>query len=437
MQLGAEALADALLQLAAKNEAAENLVERMVATPEENIEQFKNKITGLRRLRRFIPWGESAELARKLTALLADLKAAVIEPRIGAKLVASFYETDQSTLGNCDDSSGHVGDVYRYDAKDLFVSFARHCADKDWLANLVSRLNREDDYGVRDALIHCASEYLPEPNIRAMITEFHKLAEKESEEFERRHWLHQVESLARQLKDAPLFEKTRIAAWGRTPTAACIDIGRVYLESGDANIALSWLDRIPEEETFQAHERDRLLVEIHGMLGNAKKQKEVAWRIFRRHRSAASLQELECFVDEDRDVLIRGEVAALAGETKLSLTDAAFLAEIGRWDELESYLLKRSDQIDGDFYHSVLPLAEALETAGKNLAASMAYRALLDSILRHARTKAYPHGIRYLMKLDHLAKSISDWREFEDHDSYLEYLKQKHGRKRSFWARYK
>jgi hypothetical protein len=35
--------------------------------------------------------------------------------------VAAFYETDKGTLGNCDDSSGHVGDVYRFEAKELFI----------------------------------------------------------------------------------------------------------------------------------------------------------------------------------------------------------------------------------------------------------------------------------------------------------------------------
>lgn len=207
-------------------------------------------------------------------------------------MVAAFYETDKGTLGNCDDSSGYVGDVYRFDAKELFVGYARRCPDKEWLVKLVLKLNRDDDYGVRDTLIDCAAEYLPEPHIRTLISRLQEAADKEKDEVGKRRRLHLIESLARQIKDAALFEKTRIAAWGKLSTAACVDIARVYLESGSARTALSWLEKISADDTFQAHERDRLLLEILGQLGEARKQSEVAWRIFRRHRSKDSLEAL-------------------------------------------------------------------------------------------------------------------------------------------------
>jgi len=52
---------------------------------------------------------------------------------------------------------------------------------------------------------------------RWLIDQYQQLAAKEPDEFPRRHWLYQVESLARQLKDAPLFEQTRRAAFKITP----------------------------------------------------------------------------------------------------------------------------------------------------------------------------------------------------------------------------
>ena len=371
----------------------------MLPTPTENIKRFKSKVAGLKRARRFVRWGESAKLAQELIAILSDLKAANPDPHLGAELVVSFYTTDNATLGRCDDSSGHVGDVYRFDAKDLFLDYARYWADKDRLEKLVFKLNHEDNYGIRDTLIDCAAEYLPESNIRSMIAKLQILADKEHEEHAKRHWLYQVESLARQIKDAPLFEKTRIAAWGRTPTAACIDIGRVYLESGDANTALSWLERNPEDEAFMADERDKLLLDIHGSLGNSDKQKEIAYRIFRSHRSDKALQELLKIVGvANRDVIITEEVAAINADHRLSSTDANFFIEIGLIDEAENYLLKRADHINGDHYYSLLPLAQTLEAKEKYLAVSLIYRALLESILAKARSKIYHHGVRYLRK---------------------------------------
>ncbi len=42
-ELGAEALADALLELAASGDAGEDLVKRMIATPKDNIKRYKAK----------------------------------------------------------------------------------------------------------------------------------------------------------------------------------------------------------------------------------------------------------------------------------------------------------------------------------------------------------------------------------------------------------
>ncbi len=60
--------------------------------------------------------------------------------------MAAFFERDEDTFGHCDDSYGHVGDVFRFDAKELFIHYARHCRDKDALASAVLRLNRNDDF---------------------------------------------------------------------------------------------------------------------------------------------------------------------------------------------------------------------------------------------------------------------------------------------------
>lgn len=437
MDLGTEALAEALLDLAARDHTADDLVERMIATPKENIARFKAKLAGLKRSRRFIRWGESAGFARELEILLQDLKAGVDDPVTGAELVVAFYATDSGVFGHCDDSSGHVGEVFRFDAKELFVDYARRCTDKKRLAALVLKLNRKDDYGVRDTLIDCAAEYLPEPDIRMMISTIQAAADKEGDEHRKRHWLYMIEALARQIKDARLFETTRIASWGKLSTADCVDIAQVHLDSGDALTALSWIQRVPENETFQACERDRLMLDILGRLGNTEKQADVAWRIFRRHRSERSLQELLTVIGaECRESVIAGETARILGEKALSLSDAAFLVKLGRTDEAEKYLIDRADKLNGDFYGSLLPLAEAMEAEHRPLVASALYRALLDSILRRGQTKTYPHGVRYLKKLDRLANSITDWGSLSDHATYTQQIRRTHGRKSSFWSRY-
>lgn len=405
--------------------------------PDEVAREIKARLAGLKRRRRFVPWGESRRLADELDELLYDIDTSVGDPRGGAELTAAFYETDNAILGNCDDSSGYVGDVYRLHALEAFVGFAAKCADKKWLGDLVLKLNRGDDYGVRDALVDCAAEYLPEPEIRLMIARLQDLADSESERSGVQHWLHLVESLARQLGDAPLFEKTRRASWGRLPTAACVDIAEVYLEAGDAEAALSWLGRIPVAETFQQDERDALLLRVHGERGDSSRQAEVAWRMFRRARSEASLNSLVAVLGEGRrDEVVAAEVQAILDDPALSYADVGFLIEMEQFDAAEIYLLDRADRIDGDYYDWLLPVADAMAVTAHPLAASVVYRALIESILEKARSKIYHYAVRYLKRLDLLSPQVSDWKSIPDHAAYLEHLQAKHGRKTSFWSRY-
>jgi hypothetical protein len=88
--LGADALADVLLGLVEHHDDALNAVERVLATPEENVRRFKAQLGSLRRMHRLIRYGESGTFARDLLAILDDLKAGVNDPAVGMQLVAAF-----------------------------------------------------------------------------------------------------------------------------------------------------------------------------------------------------------------------------------------------------------------------------------------------------------------------------------------------------------
>jgi hypothetical protein len=139
---------------------------------------------------------------------------------------------------------------------------------------------------------------------------------------------------------------------------------------------------------------------------------------------------------DKRDEVVADEVAQILESSVLRESDAEFLISIGKIDEAEEYLLKRADQLDGNHYGSLLFLAKAMESENRYLAASLIYRSLLISILERGYTKAYPHGIRYLKKLDKLATSVTDWINFNHQEAFKAQIIQVHGRKRSFWSKY-
>jgi hypothetical protein len=435
--LGADALADALLNIAVHSDEADDLIEQLIATPKQNVQRFKQKLSCLKHSRRFIDWRGAAGFARELEMLLQDLKSGVDDPLTGVELVAAFYEADSTIFEMCDDSSGNIGDVFRYDAKELFADYASRCSDKDKIADIILKVNKKDSYGIRDTLIDYAGECLPDDVIRTMIATLQKWADREKDEYGKRHHLMLIESLARQIKDAKLFEKTRIASWGKLSTAALIDIARVYLESGEVETAHSWLKKVPESETFQAYDRDKLLEEIYQKQGDSEKLTELLYQKFRSYPSTDTLQAfLDVIGHDKRDEVITAEAGLILVSATLRESDAEFLISIGKIDEAEEYLLGLAEQFNGDHYGSLLSLAETMETENRHLVTSLMYRSLLISILERGYTKAYPHGIRYLKKLDKLATNVADWKEFNHHEAFKGQIIQAHDRKRSFWSKY-
>lgn len=437
IQLGPGRLADILIELAAHSDEVDDMVKRVTAGQSENIKRFKSKLAGLKRSRRFIDWRGASDFARELERMLADLEAGVDDPKNGVDMVAAFFEADKYIFEQCDDSSGSVGDVFRATACDLFVHYASRCADKAELVNKLMELYAEDEYGVRDDLLDAAHRFLPEEFLRDLADRLWQRSQQERQDtYQARHWLLTLESVARQLKDAMLYEKAQRAARPELSTSAQIDIARVYLESGNPDTAFSWLERV-QDESFRSSDRDDLLLAVYQELGDTEKAAEVAWHIFRNHRSKESLKTLLSVIGNgERERVIEAEVSAILEAKEFSHADADFLIDLDRIDDAETYLLSHPDEFDGHYYTGLLPLAEGMEKNGRWLAASLIYRALLDSVLARAVSKYYHHGIRYLKKLDSLAASVQDWNSFQDHESYKAGLLQTHGRKTSFWAGY-
>ncbi|HQT91447.1 MAG TPA: hypothetical protein PL001_05410, partial [Candidatus Kryptobacter bacterium] len=239
------------------------------------------------------------------------------------------------------------------------------------------------------------------------------------------------------IHDPTIFKKAAQTAWPEGGISQSIDIAEVYFESGDAETALDWLGKVSLDDHFQAHERDELLLAIYRKLGREKEAAETAWRIFRRSRHEETFEQLlEVVGSVSRQDLLDEEAKIILQSNEVDYTDAEFLIWCGKVEEAETYLLSHVSEIDGGYYGSILPLAEAMEHEERCLAATVLYRALLESILARAISKYYGYGVRYLRKLDELAPRVRTWKKVTPHDKYFSQLVEKHKRKSSFWERY-
>jgi hypothetical protein len=246
-----------------------------------------------------------------------------------------------------------------------------------------------------------------------------------------------IESLACQLKDGTLFERTRERNWQGLNSRAYIEIAKVYFSAGDALTAYDRLQKAAECGAKDDYHYTELLREVCRALGKTEEVNRVSWDIFHQHRSMETLNELFSQIGEDkRAETIYKEVDLIMAAKEFNVTDAQFLLDAGESGCAQDYIITRREQLDGEQYYSLPPLAENLEAKGLSLAAVVIYRALLEANLAKALSKYYSHGARYLRRLDALANQVSEWRGIEPHAQYAKKIKQQHGRKPAFWAKY-
>ncbi len=441
LELDKEILVDTLLRVSTYSETAMEVIMRLANTPSENSELVKRKIARLKDQDVFYDRRSSRAFAQELENMVEAIEVSAEDPNEGIERLADFFACDRSVIESCDDSDGLVGDVFRSYATEVFAAFGQKCADKAWLSDVVLRLWAGDDYGVRERLLEKAEAMFPKETMRNMAKQLWARADhvsdaEEHPAYRRRKFFNGVMMLARQLQDAPLYEKAMRAAWTDLPLAFCLDIGRVYLEAGDAVSALEWANKDAGDDS-RISERDELLYDIFKQQKDRKALEEVAWRIFRRTRNARNLDKLlHAIGKKHRAVVLEQECTAILETDALSYSDASFLLEVNRLEDAARYILKHAADLDGGHYYYLLPLAEAMERARYWLPAVLCYRALIDSILQRAVSKYYHHGVKYLRQLDNIACKVEDWNNFPNHSEYSSALAAAHKRKRSFWDRY-
>jgi len=429
-------LADILDQLGHRHAEVFDYLQLLGADPDDRLRAVRNEINGLGRRRAFVPYSESAELADDLDAALTSLVDASLPPDQTLDLAARFLCLATPTLERCDDSSGVVGDVFRGQAVDVFVDAAKTLGDDRRACDLVVQVLEADEFTVCWGVLERAGEYLDTASLRGLVDHYlertRKIVDIRGSFSPDRH---AVQVLAKVLVDPDLFAGVLREHDGRAVWVDVLELARVQLAAGRAEEALASFQGVQLPD-FAARDRDELLLAIHTARGDMAAAAEVVWRLFRGERSVRTLEQLLAVVGaERRDAIVAAEVAAIEASPALAATDVRFLFEMAGPQGVAGFVEARHEQLDGGQYDWVSELAQRLDRAGEARAASLAYRALLESILAGARSKAYGHGARYLHRLDELAPAVTDWGRFADHAAFRTRIEAEHRRKRSFWER--
>ena len=433
IKLGAKRLAEELLRLAEPSQTAADRIDYITSSRRENLDKFEMQLDELCD-GAFYDWRSVEGYAYQLSQLLSNLKESIDDSCEGVKRVRYFFERDSSIMESCDDSGGAVGMVFSVDATDCFVHFSKKCEDKEFVAQQLLELVLDDQYGVRDELIGYAVDFLPQQWLRWLVEQLQQGDEGDSWSATQRTIL--LQSLARQLKDARLFEEATLCR--KLSLSSCLDVAQVYLENGDAIRAQDWAERanleFKSKHNFRSYDYQTIRREVYRQLGDKEGEERMAWEIFRSNRSVERLAELlQTLGEEQREDVITGETAQILASSQDNLigSDTSFLLHLGNIDAAEQYLMKRIDLLNKIDY---ITLTEwVVQFAQNPLLASLIYRTLLNDILKRSYSKAYHYAVDYWIQLQQLSPQVSDWEPYLTHQQYQQQVHQEHGRKWSFW----
>ncbi|WP_113913485.1 DUF6880 family protein [Roseovarius dicentrarchi] len=454
--LGTEKLARLVLDEAERNAGFRRQVKAALAAksgPEAVAKLIDRRLSGLDRARSFVEWDKARAFRDDLRSLADTITSELgpAAPALAIDRLLRFIATHERVFERVDDSSGSVQDVY-YQAiaavGDLVQTLTT--PEAELLPDRIMSALGESTHGYLADLTATIAPHLPQDTLTCWDANLKEaIAERQAEEAAREsdgwfysmtsQWAEMRQSIASARGDLDLL--LALEAKKRPHMQDTLGIAAQLLEAGRDTEALAWV-RKPGRQTFgdvnddMSLKRVSLEARILEGLDDKAAAQALRWRCFEATPSADILREYLKGLPDFEDIEAEERALVLALENARPEAALQFFLDWSRLDLAAELIVTHADHWDGGDWH-ILPKVAALLEHDHPMAATILYRALLDSILERARSKAYSHGAKYLSKLAFLALAADFARSTEmvDHATYLAGLKKAHPRKSGFWTR--
>ena len=461
--LGAERLAELLIEISAGNAAAKRRLRLELAgaqSPAEVAREIRKRLSAIARSRTFVDW----QNRRALVDDLETQRRAIVEQVAKADIAEAldlmwgFLALANSIFERCDDSSGTVIGIFHSAVNDLGELAKAVNADPKELADLTFQALIENNYGQFDYFISALRPALGEEGLehlkRRMIAlskePVKKLPEKErrkigwssggpiyEDDIANQHRASVIHSALKEIADAQGDVDFFIAQYDnqtrKVPRIAA-QIARRLLAAGRAKEALQTIDAAEHTRTgCPDFEWEDARIDVLDALGRGDDAQAVRWLCFERSLSPTHLRAYLKRLPDFDDVEAENRALDSAEKYKGLLQALSFFASWPALDRAANLVINRSEELNGDHYEILTPAANAL--AGKHpLAASLLLRVMIEFSLDRGRSSRYRHASRHLLDCASLAASIPDFGKFETHEVFVDGLRAKHGKKSSFWS---
>ncbi len=404
---------------------------------------INKRIQSVKRGRKFIDYYASYEFSRNLETITQDIETGLLEssPKLAFDLIDKFLATTEKVLNRCDDSNGDISGVY-HNATLLWLTAASRWTDskENWLER-VYQLYQQNDYGVLDLLLPNSHLLLSNEQLKQLAwryeSELKQVMNRPSKDG-RFNLLTlspsvALHSVAEALKDPSLYERATLLISPKPNDIEKQSIVKMYLQFEQVDEALTWLNS--PWDSLLCYDRLCLLDNAYCLNGDSVNLKQVRYQLYQSLHEYDDFKNYLDILDENEKQKAREEAIKTAEQAKDFSTDIIMLFELDEAERAQKLVLNNPVEASNCYYTYLLDFAKKFEKTNCPLAAVACYRYLILEILARAKSKAYGHAVRYYKKLAQLAIEIDSYSPLEIHEHFLQQLQDKHGRKRSFWAK--
>ena len=479
-QLSKKTLIDFVSEVYGIDKMLDKKIERLLLQSDKPklIKKLTTTLKGLRRRRKFVDYWESSEFATELQHLASDIMSLYpAQPRECLTLLELFIESTNASLERADDSNGYIGDIYR-SLTSFWLAVASTCYEQEkrdipvderdilsqaWIKK-VKVLADDNDYGTKDSLLENIDQLLSETEIRGLIGDYQQ--ERENIQTKKA-----IKDTLNERQNSPLsddafsinYEKMVIEIAIKNLTRALGDVGffeTIFFEMQETRPVHP--RRLEELLTFLLNQRafdkalhyldeewqsdgllDKIrrldwLSHIYHMQKDTDALMEVLGEAFELQSTPSRLKAIMAVASPSQQSKWRKRAYELAEQQENVFMATSLLLEIGEIELANEVAVARHSQFADVHYTDLTSMLKDLPTK-TDLLQVIIYRTLLNDILDSSRSKAYGHAARYfdrLTKLDTvISKSSKPYSELATHKEYVITLKDKHGKKRSFWEK--
>jgi hypothetical protein len=183
---------------------------------------------------------------------------------------------------------------------------------------------------------------------------------------------------------------------------------------------------------YGARERKLLEADILDRLKRRDEAQTLRWDEFSDSFDVDMLRQYISKLDDFAEFDEMDRAMALVMKSEDIYKSLVFLVKWPKLDVAAQYVMDHAKDWDGRYYELLSDVAVVLREDFP-VAATVLYRVLVSDILKHSRSTVYDVASQYLAELAELAPRIVDEPSLPSHEHFMQSLRVKHGKKYSFW----